>query len=90
MTSSAEVGSGCPGVAGSPSPVLSGLQGFREKLEICQERANLNLSVGLLIITSGLHRLSPLVISTLITVISSCDILMYFSFKMMIVISLEI
>lgn len=50
MKSSSEVATGCAGGAGSPNPVPSGLRIFQEKLEICQQRANFILSVGLLLI----------------------------------------
>lgn len=44
--------------------------------------------MGLLIITYGLHRLSQLVIPTLITVISGCNILIDIDFKSIIIVEL--
>lgn len=61
----------------------------QEKLEMRPQKANLNLSVGLLIITCGLHRCSPLLtFPTLFTVISSCNILIHSYFKIIIIIEL--
>lgn len=50
---SSEVHGSFAGGAGHSSPALSGLRIFQEKLVICQSRANLNLSLGLLIISLG-------------------------------------